>query len=251
MSKNSTKSTIFRRCWLKNTSLILVILQGSSNSWWCHFSWLVELDPRGGVPWDPAEWWPLMFGSFTCFFCSWMMFMFFIYIPKVSDSEYVWLLLDVSDGFQSFKILHTKVLGVCHLFCFNVRLQMCQDNKSVTWLPKLYAILHETKVMNHVIPGYYTFLVFLERIMMFYRQLERRCLHFFGRQRNVICGDDIPWFTNWEDWNHGKLRPRVWIELILSSLELFCQPNVVVDRSIGRNISWSWRVGLRTWNIWK
>ena len=172
MSKNSTKSTIFRRCWLKNTSLILVILQGSSNSWWCHFSWLVELDPRGGVPWDPAEWWPLMFGSFTCFFCSWMMFMFFIYIPKVSDSEYVWLLLDVSDGFQSFKILHTKVLGVCHLFCFNVRLQMCQDNKSVTWLPKLYAILHETKVMNHVIPGYYTFLVFWSELWCFIDNLK-------------------------------------------------------------------------------
>ena len=251
MSKNSTKSTIFRRCWLKSTSLILVILQGSSNSWWCHFSWLVELDPRGGFLEirRSGDLWCLevlrvffVHGWCSCFLftyrkflirnmfdCYWMFLMDFNHLRYcilkcLECVTYSALMLD----FKCAKT--TRVWHDCQSY-----MPFCMKRK---WWIMLYL---------DIIPS----LFFLERIMMFYRQLERRCLHFFGRQRNVICGDDIPWFTNWEDWNHGKLHPRVWTELILSSLELFCQPNVVVDRSIGRNISWSWRVGLRTWNIWK
>lgn len=208
MSKNSTKSTIFRRCWLKNTSLILVILQGSSNSWWCHFSWPVELDPRGGFL-EIQRSGDLWCSSFTGFFCSWMFFMFFTCYESFWRNMFDCYWMSLMD-FNHFRYCILKCLECVAYSAFMLDFK-CAKTKRVwhdcqSYMPfcmkrKWWIILY--------LP------CFLEWIMMFDRQLERRCLHFFGRQKHVICGGDIPWFTNWEDWNRGKLHARVWTELIL------------------------------------
>lgn len=164
---------------------------------------------QGGVPWDPAEWWPLMFefyriffvhGCFSCFFTCYESFwrnMFDCYWMSLMDFNHFWYCIlkcleCVAYSAFMLDIKCAKTKRVWH---------DCQSYMPFCMKRKWWIILY--------LP------CFLEWIMMFDRQLERRCLHFFGRQKHVICGGDIPWFTNWDDWNRGKLHARVWTELIL------------------------------------